>query len=91
MIKPSWLTEYLMLKLIKHILAFISLAVAGGSSGESAGEDVQLGPVAKDEVGKGKQDGQDDRRPEEVDVGVDRQHAVLVEQPRQSFCSALHC
>jgi len=79
-----------MLKLIEHILALVSLTIARGPGGESAGEDVELGPVAKDQVGEGKEHSEDDCRPEEVDVGVDREHAVLVEQPRQGPRRALH-
>ena len=84
--------EHLILKLIEHILAVIGLTIARSrsSNGEEAGEDVKLGPVSEDQVGEGKKDGEDDRRPEEVDVGVDRQKAVLVEQPGQCFCRVLH-
>ena len=79
-----------MLKLVKHVLALISLTIARGSRGECRGQDVQLGPVAEDQVGESKEYGEDDRRPEEVDVGVDRQHAVVVEQPGQGLRSAFH-
>ena len=84
--------EYLILKLIEHILAVIGLTIARSrsSNGEEAGEDVKLGPVSEDQVGESKEDGEDDRRPEEVDVGVDREQAVLVEQPRQGSCRVLY-
>ena len=83
--------EHLILKLIEHILALISLTISRASAnGDKAAKNVKLGPVSEDQVGESKEDGEGDRPPEEVDVGVDREHAVLVEQPRQGSCRVLH-
>jgi len=77
----------LILKLIEHILTLISRSIArAGGAGEFSSDEIELGPVSEDQVGESEEDGKDDWAPEEVDVGVDREHAVLVEQPR----SVLH-
>ena len=83
--------EHLILKLIEHILALISLTISRASAnGDKAAKNVKLGPVSEDQVGESKEDGEGDRPPEEVDVGVDGEHAVLVEQPRQGSRRVLH-
>ena len=81
------LISHLILKLIEHILALISRSIArAGGAGEFSSDEIELGPVSEDQVGESEEDGKDDWAPEEVDVGVDGEHAVLVEQPR----SVLH-
>jgi len=82
---------HLMLKLIEHILALVSRTIARTSTRRDyTSENIKLGPVSEDQVGESKKNSEDDSGPEEVDVGVDCQHAVLVEQPRQGSRGVLH-